>query len=371
MSLIATRVQNWRVATPQFDKNMTRPCEYGALDFFVEQTNSGRSFVTPELSARALDSMGKTLQIPVINFDENVVVGNQRLCVIPDLENTSALYTVAFATYFIGFTMTPMQHTNNDISYPHDFNRKMEKTMRAMADALDKGAVAALSANKTQVFKDALSYPTAGNIIAVDWLNRMEIVGDIDSIMRANCYPGMIHIIGNAGIESNMRKMAQLGANNAINKVLEYAGKQFHYTNNVVNEANVYGTGYAVEDGNVGYLVRSGRENIRGIKSNFHEWDVVNMPLLGIPVDVHYYTDVVDRSGLNGEATADMKCTPVEYWGFAVDIAFLVSYNSNPDEIANPIIEFSIGDPTGVRAAVPVTVTNAEANPVYTQAVTP
>ena len=47
MSLIATRVQNWGVNAPQFDKNMTRPSEYGALDFFVQQTESGRSFVTP------------------------------------------------------------------------------------------------------------------------------------------------------------------------------------------------------------------------------------------------------------------------------------------------------------------------------------
>ena len=30
MSLIATRLQNWRVEDPEFDRNMTRPCEYGA-----------------------------------------------------------------------------------------------------------------------------------------------------------------------------------------------------------------------------------------------------------------------------------------------------------------------------------------------------
>ena len=38
MSLVATRLQSWRVENPALDRNMTRPLEYGALDFFVGQT---------------------------------------------------------------------------------------------------------------------------------------------------------------------------------------------------------------------------------------------------------------------------------------------------------------------------------------------
>lgn len=37
MSLVATRLQNWRVENPEFDRNMTRPCEYGALDFSLNK----------------------------------------------------------------------------------------------------------------------------------------------------------------------------------------------------------------------------------------------------------------------------------------------------------------------------------------------
>lgn len=53
MSLIATRLQNWRVENPELDRNMTRPCEYGALDFFIEQTNAGNSILSPKLRERA------------------------------------------------------------------------------------------------------------------------------------------------------------------------------------------------------------------------------------------------------------------------------------------------------------------------------
>ena len=41
MSLVATRLQNWRVENPEFDRNMTRPCEYGALYFFIRANRFG------------------------------------------------------------------------------------------------------------------------------------------------------------------------------------------------------------------------------------------------------------------------------------------------------------------------------------------
>lgn len=364
MSLIATRLQNWRVQNPEFDRNMTRPCEYGALDFFIEQTNAANSIISPDLRDKAFRSIGNTLQIPVINYDGDVTVSNVRSCVIQDSENTSALYTVVFATYAIGFTMVPAAYMNNEISYDHDFYRKMEKHTRALADALDKGAIAALEANKTQVLKDKLNYDFTSNVIKVKKEMATEILGDIDPMMRANCYPRMSHIICNAGIESLVRKLAQHGAGNDVNKQLEYAGKKFHYTNNVTNESQQNGTFFAVEDGNVGVLTRVDREALRGTRANGHEWDVVRLPMIDLPVGSHYYTGVGDQSGIAGAATEDLTCSVKEYFGFSVDAAFIVAYNSDPSNIANPIIKAQIA----ARAAneplgMPVYVTNASEFP--------
>ena len=252
MSLIATRVQNWRIENPELDRNMFRPCEYGALDFFIEQTNAPNSIISPNLRDRALVSIGNTVQVPVINYDENVQVSNVRSCVIADNENTSALVTLVWATYAIGFTMVPAAYSNNEISYQHDFMRKMEKTTRALANALDKGAVAALEANKTQVFKTLLNYTQAGNVVQVPTQMATEILGDINPIMRANCYPEYIHLIANAGVDSLIRKLAQHGVYNDVNKRMEYDNKVLHYTNNVTDEAGKMGTMFAVADGNVG-----------------------------------------------------------------------------------------------------------------------
>ena len=364
MSLVATRLQNWRVENPEFDRNMTRPCEYGALDFFIEQTNAPTSIISQNLRDRAFASIGNTVQIPVINYDGDVQVYNVRSCVIPEDENTSALYTIVWATYAVGFTMTPAAYMNNEITYEHDFFRKLEKITRALADTLDKGAIAALEANKTQVFKDLLNYTKQGNVIEVPTQMATEILGDINPIMRANCYPEMIHIIGNAGVDSLVRKLAQHGVYNDVNKRMEYDNKVLHYTNNVLNEASKNGTFFAVADGNVGVLTRVDREALRGTKANFHEWDVVRLPLIDLPVGSHYYTAVGDQSSIMGAATEDLTCAVKEYFGFSVDVAFLVAYNSDAVTVANPIIKAEIAS----RAAneplgMPVYVTNAASFP--------
>ena len=360
MSLIATRLQNWRVEDPNYDRNMTRPCEYGALDFFAEQTNARNSIITPNLRDRVFASMGNTVQIPVINYDENVQVLNVRTCVIADNENTSALVTVVFATYYVGFTMVPAAYMNNEISYMHDFNRKMEKVSRAMANALDKGAVAALEANKTQVFKTLLNYTQNANTIQVPKQMASEILGDVNPIMRANCYPEYIHIIGNAGIDSLIRKLAQHGIYNDVNKRMEYENKVIHYTNNVVDEAGKMGTFFAVADGNVGILTRVDREALRGTTANFHEWGVTRLPYVDIPVGFHYYTSVGDQSQIMGAATEDLTCAVKEYFSFSIDVAFMVAYNSNSEVVANPIIKAEIEAPAAnTPLGMPVYVTNA------------
>ena len=360
MSLVATRLQNWRVSNPEFDRNMTRPCEYGALDFFIEQTNSANSILSPNLRNRAFASIGNTVQIPVINYDGDVQVSNIRSCVIEDNENTSALYTVVWATYAIGFTMVPASYINNEISYEYDFLRKMEKTTRALADALDKGAVAALEAGKTQVYKDKLNYQVQGNVVEVPTQMATEILGDVNPMMRANCFPEYIHIIGNAGVDSLVRKLAQHGVYNDVNKRMEYDNKVLHYTNNVVNEAQKNGTFFAVANGNVGVLTRVDREALRRTRANFHEWDVVRLPYIDLPVGSHYYTAVGDQSQIAGDATADLTCAVKEYFGFSLDVAFLVAYNSNPGTVASPIIKAEIAEQNANQPiGMPVYVTNA------------
>ena len=360
MSLVATRLQNWRIEDPELDRNMARPLEYGALDFFIEQTDAPNSIINPNLRNRAFASIGNTVQVPVINYDGDVTVSNTRSCVISDDENTSALYTVVWKTFSVGFTMVPTLYMNNEIDYQHDFQRKMEKICRALATALDTDAIAALSAAKTQVYKDKLQYDVQSNVIQVPTQMATEILGDLNPMMRANAYPQMLHLIGNAGVDSLIRKLAQHGVYNDVNKRMEYDNKVLHYTTQLTNEANKIGTLYAVADGNVGILTRVDREALRRARSNFHEWDVVRLPFIDLPVGSHYYTAVGDQSSIAGDASADMVCNVKEYFGFSVDVAFIIAYNSDASNVANPIMKAEIAAPeTNTPLAMPVYVANA------------
>jgi hypothetical protein len=128
----------------------------------------------------------------------------------------------------------------------------------------------------------------------------------------------------------------------------------------LANESQKIATLYAVEEGNVGILTRVDREALRRARSNFHEWDVVRLPFIDLPVGSHYYTAVGDQSSIAGDATADLTCGIKEHYGFSVDVAFVVAYNSAPSTVANPIIKIAIDAPAKNEPyATPVYITNA------------
>lgn len=361
MSLLATRLQNWRISDPNFSKNTLRASRYGALDLFVSQTAAPNSIITPELRQKAIGSMGNTIQIPVFDKD-TVTIGDARTCVIADNENTSNLYAVTFTTIAGEFTMVPAQYTNNEIGYNADFARKMAKLREGMANKLDTLAVAALEANKTQVFKDSLIYTPTANTIPADWNAREDILTDVATMMVANDYFGQIHIVGNTGVDNMVRKLAEHGLYNDVNKQFEYGDKVFHFTNNIQNASGKYGTLYAVEDGNVGVIARLDRESAaqRSTKVG-HEWSIVDLGL-GVPVGLHYYESVGDQSKIAGAATADLTCALKEHYGFSLDVAFVVAYNNAMSTNANPIIKATIDK--GANFATPVTIVG----PVTTKA---
>lgn len=366
MSLVATRLQAIRKKNPDFDKNEHRLSEYGALDFFYSQSQSN-PLLTADTKAEAVRSAGKTIQVPVINYDGDVTVSNVRSCAVADDENTSALAGFTFATYAVGFTMVRAMYSNNEIDYANDFEKKMKKVARALGAALDNAAIAALEADKTQVLANNLLYTWSSDVISVDWISREEVLGDIEPMFASNDFYGRIHIIGNTGVQSLVNKLAEKGLYNEVNKDYEWQNKVFHFTNRLTNAEGKYATFYAVEDGNVDMLFRYDREAVLGSSANGHEWDIINMPYINIPVGLHYYTSVGDNSSIAGEATADLNCSIKEYFGFSVDVAFVIAYNSDLENRANPILKAQIA--SGANYAQAVQIVNTTTNPVYTSEV--
>ena len=367
MSLLATRMQNMRSGS-NIDRNEFRPSRYGALDVFMQQTNDPAGILTPELRQKAEQSIGNTLETPVIDYDGTISIGNTRTVEIADSENNSKMYQFTFATYSWGFTIVPAVYMNNEISMQRDFEAKFNKYLYAFAKKLDGVCATALGTAKTKIFKDKLAYETTGDTLTAPWADRESIIGDLNPIMAANDFFQPMHIVGNAGVESIIRKLAQRGLYNEENKQLEYNDKVLHFTNEITNDSSKYATGYAVTDGMLGLLFRFERECLLGTRARTgHEWGIENLPMLNIPVGTYYYESVGDYHAIAGDASADMTRNLKQHYGFAVDIAVVTAYNSAPNTLASPIIKFQINSGT-TRDTKNVVIVNGEDNPVITKA---
>lgn len=345
MSLVLTRTQNMR-ANSKMDKYENRLRMHGAFDAFKAQTESPLTFITPEMKEKAMRSIGApAFETPVIDYDGGVTIGNTRTVTIPDSENTSRMVQITFATYAWGFTIAPALYMNNEIGIQRDFEVKMLKYINKFAKTLDDAAVAALTAEQTQVYADLLGYAETAGVLNFPWTARMNLIGDLATIMAANDFNTPIDIVGTPGVASLVQKLQQHGAQNDVNKLNEYADKTFFYTNNINPADGKFAAGFAIAEGSIGLLTRFERDCLLGTKSgDGHEWDIVNLPVLNIPVGTYFYDSVGDYSGIAGAASADMTRTRKEHYGFAVDVAFLTTYNSNPSQLAQPIIAFDVAD---------------------------
>ncbi|MGL5979571.1 MAG: hypothetical protein ACRCZY_01590, partial [Phocaeicola sp.] len=251
------------------------------------------------------------------------------------------------------------------ISIQKDFEKKFNKYLYKFGETLDSACVSALSANKTQVFNDLLMYSQAGNVVKAPFLMADNIIGDINPMMAANDHFGQIHICGNAGVESLVRKLAQKDLYNSENKTLEYSDKVLHFSTRIPNDSADYAGFYAVQEGSLGLLTRFEREALLGTKmADGTEWGIDTLPMLNFPIGTYYYESKGDFSAIAGAATADMTRARKEHYGFAVDIAIITPYNSDPTAIASPIMQVAIQKGS---VGAPVVVTNTAANPVITK----
>lgn len=369
MSLVLTRIQNIR-ANSNLDKFEYRPSRYGALNAFMVQSEDPTGILTEELKQKARTSIGNTLETPVIDYDADITIGSTRTLTIADSENTSKMVQITFATYAWGFTIAPAMYMNNEIGIQKDFETKMMKYIYAFAKKLDEAALATLAANKTQVLKNPLLYNWSSNAINAKWTERENVFGDLEVMMGANDFYGQLHIVGDPGVESIMRKLQQHGLYNDVNKQNEFGTKVVHLTNNIAAAGGKYAQGYAVNAGSLGMLTRFERDCLLGtVSGDGHEWGIATLPLLNIPVGTYFYDSVGDYNAIAGAATADMTRTRKEHYGFAVDVAFLTAYNSKPSgagALPSPILAFNVSSEDAVYAK-PVVVVNSEDNPVNTK----
>lgn len=368
MSLVLTRIQNIR-ANSNLDKFEYRPSRYGALNAFMVQSEDPTGILTEELKQKARTSIGNTLETPVISYDNDITISEARSLTITDSENTSKMVQITFATYAWGFTITPAMYMNNEIGIQKDFETKMMKYIYAFAKKLDEVALAQLAADKTTTLKNTLLYDFSSDAVNAKWAERENVFGDLEVMMGANDFYGQLHIVGDPGVESIMRKLQQHGLYNDVNKQNEFGTKIVHLTNSIAAAHGKYAQGYAVNAGSLGLLTRFERDCLLGtVSGDGHEWGIATLPMLNMPVGTYFYDSVGNYSAIAGDATLDMTRTRKEHYGFAVDVAFLTAHSCSPST-ASPILAFNVSSEDAAYGKT-IVVANSEKSPIFIKDVT-
>lgn len=349
MSLAATLALEFRATAPEFDANEFRITNAGTFNAFKRQTASTSSFITDDLKMKAFNSMGNTVKIPAINYKDVTIRTTRPLTIAAD-ENTSAFYTVTFATLAYGFVMYPTRHVNNDVSYQLDFNKKFKAMLVKMMTTLEAQAVAAVDAKKTQVLPNDTTVVTGGHTFASnvvsevigDWKSSY-ILTDLAPLMRSNDYePYMMDVVGNQGLDSILRRMEGYGGYNQENKTIQFAQKNFGFSNSIANATGKHVTGYAIADGTLGLLSRIELDSIAGTEiADGHKWDMVQVPGIDLTFGSYYYEAAVDANAVDA-TTTHLTRTKAQYFDWAIDVAWVTKYTSNLATIPTPVIKFDI-----------------------------
>lgn len=347
MSLVNTLMVNMRIQSPELDRWEYRASRYGCYDLYKRETTRG-AILSQDLIMQAKRSIGRTIQVPVIDYDAGISIGNTRSVTIADSENTSQLVTFTFTTYAWGFTMVPTLFMNNDIGFQKDFNTKARKYVLKFAETLDSAGITALEAAKSQVLSDNLGgkYAFTSNVVAATLAQQDEVVGDVTVLMSGNDYYDQLHVVGSNALQSLIRnRLLERGQFNEVDKTYQYNDKQFYFTNRLSDAANKKATGIAVNQGSLGFLTRFEREAVAGTRlPDGTEWGTTVLPLVDMEVGTYSYFSKGDYSAIAGAASADMDRVHKQHFGFAVDVAFVTAYNSSAGTLASPILKFDVAD---------------------------
>lgn len=349
MSLVNTLTQSLRANYPSnLDKFEGRLSKYGAWEAFVADTMSPLSVVSADVIRIAKESMGNTVNVPVIDSGD-VTIGSVRTCTIADTENTSNLVQVTFVPYVFGFKMYPSQYKNNDIKYQEDYNKKLQRYLKKFAGILDSAAVAKLETDKSQVWDSAFVGATAkygslvGDTLQVSQAQKSLVYNDLTSMLTEDDYDGTYTVIGSSTHRSTIGEYSNQGAANATNTMFQFGEYNFGaYSNRVTVAALMESTAFIIPEGSLATFNRNDPDSIAGSRIDENNyWGTVQMPVVNLEMGFKYSRSCEDASAISA-GTTHLTATMEETFIFSTDVAFMTPYISNPATDPSPIHKLEI-----------------------------
>jgi len=342
MSIAATRLDEYRLEydRSEFDAWEHKLSNYGVLAAYQKDTPvtiPGYADLVANRTAEVRD-----VTIPVIQRTTLTTAGT-RTCSALTHELTSAYVTPTWTTLKTGFNMTPAEHQNNQLKYQDVFNKKMFHMQRTFAAALDTLAYTNINANISQVVAaDGNPYDLTTNALVVAAADNELLFNELGAIMEQDDFPGIgINVVGSPRISSLVREYSAQGAGNNANRVFQFGGYDFFYSNRVTVAAASRDTMFAAPEGSLAFLTwvdPDARANHRSTDGK--EWSVANLPILGFDVGLLYQSTCADKS--SGSSGTGLEATLSESFHFSFDYSFNTAYNVDNTSYASPIHKFNL-----------------------------
>lgn len=344
MALLATYLQDIRSQYPSNnDRDQLRITRTGLLTAVLDMTNSPDSIISPDLQEKAIASEGRNLDIPVMKKG-TVTITNVRSCTISGPQSDSALVRVVWKTIVANILMVPSQYEKNIVKYPTDLAKKIREIVEAFKVEIETDLETALDANKSQVYNSAIvggTYGFVGDAIQVLPTQLQYFFNDLEPINFADdFYNPTIKVIANHTVMPVVTRYINQGGGNAENTNFQFAGKDFTFSNRILNGVLIDATGYFMPDGSMALLTREDVDARMNHEAGTTKWTVENLPELPFPVGVKYNSQCDDKSALEASGLDHLTATKVEHWQISVDYGIIVPYNPDIATTANSIRKF-------------------------------
>ncbi len=336
MPINATRLDEYRLA---YDRSNLDAWEHRLSNYGVLATYQKDTPVTIPGFQDLVDNRPhqlRTVSIPVINR-ATFTTAATRTCDALTREMTSTYVTPTWTTLKVGFNMTPAEHKNNYIKYQDLFNKKMTNMQRDVLAALDTLAHTNMNANISAVIAATNNpYAVIANSLIVPAADNELFFNELGAIMEQDDFPGSdLNVVASPRASALVREYSAQGTSNAENRVFQFGGYEFAYSNRVTVAGTDRDTVFAMPKGSLVFLTDIDPDAEMGHSSTKgHEWSVVNLPLLGFDVGLLYQSACADKSTALGTG---YEATLSESFHFSFDYSFLTAYNSDNTTYSSPI----------------------------------
>jgi hypothetical protein len=310
MATTATNLDNIKVNYPSLvDRYDNRLGDYGLLRKANEYSNSAMGIVTNDLKTKAMNSWGRTIDIPTMAPNGGTLASGL-VCTPGDTVAISSFVNVTWVSVSGSWFMEPSLNDQNEINYLQMWLNHYHATMDLMYNSVDStintGLVAALApqAQYSSSYIGAGKYGAlTANRIDASLAQRPGFLNDLTSINKADDIFGRQDIIGSTNMESIVRDMGAQGSGNDTNDAYQLGLFDFSFTNNVAVGAVSDASGFVVPKGSFGIVYRNhpdckaGRSTTSG-----KQYSTVYDPIFGTDLDVTFQSLCADNNVKSGNA---------------------------------------------------------------------